>query len=605
MRTAQVTTNLRCNQACAACTARRPQDELAAIQPAAVAARLDAALEAGARELTLTGGEPTMRRDLEALVAHAAGRGAEVVLATNATLLDGPRARALRAAGLARARVNLAGWGGALDAYTRDPGGFARTMAGLDALAAAGVPIELEAAVVRSTAPGLPSLPGQVRGALGAAVERLWLVVPVESPAPQELLPFQAAAAALRDVDDAAREAGLPLKLVAGSPPPPCALPDPTRLASLYALTPGGGARPGHVRLPACDPCLVADRCPGVPSPYLRRFPAPEAAPVLDPRLRRRLALIGSVEAQVARELVTQNRLWDPVKGERLEDVIRVVFQCNQGCRFCFVSTHLPAPPEAQVRAAIAAAARAGRAVALSGGEPTLHPRLAELVALAAEGASLVTLQTNAVRLAEPGAARALAAAGLQEAFVSLHGAEAAVADAVTGAPGTFARSCLGIDALLGAGIRTRINFVICRSNAGQLVPLVGLLAERWPGVDLTLSFVAAATDVVPRDPELIPRYGDVLPEIEGALAEGARRGVHVGGFESMCGLPLCLAPGGPGRFLDLPPVPAGFDRGEFLDAEPCRRCDLRGRCYGLRRSYAELHGTGELRPVRAAERPR
>lgn len=602
MRTALVTTNLRCNQACTYCTARRPQDDLAAIQPAALAARVDGALAGGARELLLGGGEPTLHRGLEALVARAWAGGAEVTLATNATLIDAARARALRDAGLGLARVNLAGWGDPLDEVTRDPGGFARALAGLHALADAGLPIELEAAVVRSTAAGLPGLPRQVRAELGQAVRGLSLVVPVESPAPGELLPFAEVAASLRAVDEAARQAALPLKLAPGSPPPPCVLPDPTRLASLFALTPGGAGRPGHARLDACATCLVADRCPGVPEPYLRRFPPPAAAPVREVRLQRRLALIGSVEAQVARELVTQNRLWDPVKGERLEDVVRVVFQCNQACRFCFVSTHLPAPTEAQVREAIAAAARAGRAVALSGGEPTLHPDLAGLVALAAGGASLVTLQTNAVRLAEPGAAQALADAGLQEAFVSLHGAQAAVADAVTGAPGTFARTCAGVDALQAAGVRVRLNFVICRSNAGQLVPLVRLLAGRWPGADLTLSFVAAATDVVPRDAELLPRYAEVLPEVEAAVAEGARLGVHVGGFESMCGLPLCLVPGRPRRFLDLPPVPPGFDRGEFVDAEACRGCDLLGRCYGLRRSYAELHGTGELRPVRAAD---
>lgn len=602
MRTALVDTNLRCNQACTYCTARRPRDDLAAIQPAALAARIDAALAAGAREILLGGGEPTLHRGLEALVARARAGGAAVVLATNATLLDGARARALRDAGLTLARVNLAGWGDALDAVTRDPGGFARTVAGLEALAAAGLPIELEAAVVRATAPRLPALPRQVRAAFGTAVGGLSLVVPVESPAPEELLPLGAAAAVLREVDDAARSAALPLKLSPGSPPPPCVLPDPARLASLYALTPGGAERPGHRRLQSCPDCLVADRCPGVPAPALERFGAPAATPVLDPRLRRRLALIGSVEAQVARELVTQNRLVDPVHGERLEDIIRVNFHCNQACRFCFVSTHLPTAPEAQVRAAIEAAAHAGRAISLSGGEPTLHPHLPELVALARRGSPLVSLQTNAVRLAEPGLAQALRDAGLQEAFVSLHAAEAGVSDRITGAPGTFERTCAGIDALVGLGLTVRLSFVICRSNLGQLVPVVQLAAARWPGADVNFSFVAASTDVVPRDPELIPRYADVLPALGEAMGEGARLGVRVGGFESMCGLPLCLVPGSPARYLDLPHIPRGFDRGEFADAEPCQRCDLHGRCYGLRRSYAELHGASELRPVRAAD---
>src|SRR5262249_39439398 len=92
-----------------------------------VRAAIDEALARGAREIVLTGGEPAMRRDLAALVAHARARGAErVVLETNATLLDEARARELAAAGIGLVRINLAGFGDALDAVTQDPGGFER-----------------------------------------------------------------------------------------------------------------------------------------------------------------------------------------------------------------------------------------------------------------------------------------------------------------------------------------------------------------------------------------------------------------------------------------------------------------------------------------------
>lgn len=219
MRSSLVVTHLRCNQACTYCTWRRASDDLPAIQRAAVERRVDAAVAEGAGEIVFTGGEPTLRGDLERLVAHARGRGAAVTLATNATLLDRRRVRSLRAAGLALARVNLAAWGDALDAVTRDPGGFARARAGLDALAAEGVPIELEAAVVRSTAPGLAALPAQARASLGEALRSLSLVVPVESPAPGELLTCDAAAT-VGAVRDACVRAGVRLELAPGAAPP-------------------------------------------------------------------------------------------------------------------------------------------------------------------------------------------------------------------------------------------------------------------------------------------------------------------------------------------------------------------------------------------------
>ena len=60
MRTARITTNETCNQACRFCHARRPVDDPAFIRSRAVAARIAQACEQGATELVFTGGEPTL-----------------------------------------------------------------------------------------------------------------------------------------------------------------------------------------------------------------------------------------------------------------------------------------------------------------------------------------------------------------------------------------------------------------------------------------------------------------------------------------------------------------------------------------------------------------
>ena len=135
-RTAHIVTNLRCNQACVWCTRRSAKDDAGFVRGEAVRARIDRALAQGTRELVVTGGEPTMRVDLVALVAHARAGGAErVILETNATLVDPARAVALREAGLDLARVNVPALDEACDALTRDPGGFNRAMAGMQTLA--------------------------------------------------------------------------------------------------------------------------------------------------------------------------------------------------------------------------------------------------------------------------------------------------------------------------------------------------------------------------------------------------------------------------------------------------------------------------------------
>jgi MoaA/NifB/PqqE/SkfB family radical SAM enzyme len=597
MRVARVVTNETCNQNCGFCDARRPAESPSLARAAAVLQRIDEAARGGASEIVLTGGEPSLRRDLPLLVRRAKETaGVAVTLETNAALINEARARALAEAGLDKIRVHLPAWGAEADSITKDEGGFALALEGAFAVARAGIAIEVSTPVVYSNLRAVPELPAKI-AASGLPVRALVFGVPVTSPDPSELVPLLEAAAAIEAAQETARSVGLPVRISIASPIPPCAFAKPSRIAHLFALTRGGADRPGYERLPGCDACAVRDRCPGVPSAALAREPAFAVRPIRDDRTRRRLSMLSTVEEQIARELVTRDvrRLAD---GSTVrENIVRVSFHCNQACRFCFVSTHLPPAEEAAIEAAVAEIGALAGVLTLSGGEPTLNPRLPAYARLGKRlGARHIELQTNAVRLAEPGLAQGLVEAGVDLAFVSLHASSAELSDRITEAPGTFEKTVRGIDAIVAAGMGLRLNFVFCEANRSDFPAYIEMVARRWPGAPVTVSHVAASTDVVPHEASLIPRYTDVMP----FLAEGIRRArllrVELTGFESMCGVPLCQVPDDVSPFFELAEAPP--DGGEFVKAEACGRCALDRRCFGVRRGYAELHGLSELRPI-------
>ena len=108
-------------------------------------------VDLGVRKLRITGGEPLLRRDLERLVEQLAGLddGLDVTLTTNAALLAG-KARGLAAAGLSRITVSLDSLDDEVFRAMNDVDfPVARVLAGIDAAAAAGLPVKVNVVVKR------------------------------------------------------------------------------------------------------------------------------------------------------------------------------------------------------------------------------------------------------------------------------------------------------------------------------------------------------------------------------------------------------------------------------------------------------------------------
>jgi MoaA/NifB/PqqE/SkfB family radical SAM enzyme len=605
--TQQITLTRRCNQACTFCT-HRGEDPTPPRQRAARAVQaVRAAAREGVRSVVLTGAEPTLEWYLKDLIKLARDLGVgEVALETNAIALEPHGGAAALDIDLARVALNSLD-AEVSDAITRDPGGHARTLTGIRSLLDAGTAVELAVALLNEN-----------RGALVDIVTRAPQLFPGVSaivartvatgPAGFRPLPVREAAEQLRDAVAAAERSGIALRIAVDGELPPCVFEEPTKVLPVLrvgrVLLERSGDR--HRRIEACERCAAREVCPGPLADISERVAA-----VAKP-LRAEDPLEGII--QVSQERSRQLREYkssffvDSHDGGVVERrIVRVNFHCNQACDFCFVSRELPPIEHEVIEREIREVARTGAVLDLSGGEPTLNPRLPEYIRLAtSSGVRELDLQTNAIKMSDRAYAQELYDAGLRQAFVSLHGITPKVSDRVTAAPGTFVRTVAGVKNLLSLGVSVRLNFVLCGYNVQELAQFPAFASEELGGKNLVanFSFVAASTDNVPRDTKLIPRFRDVAWALERAHAGAVERGLRWTGFDSKCGVPACYLP----RAIrdthfthDIPDEERARATG-FTKSEVCARCELDKRCYGIRSTYATMYGVDELRPIRNGE---
>jgi radical SAM protein with 4Fe4S-binding SPASM domain len=172
---------VRCNLACSHCRRIETADEAARddLTTAEFRRVLDSTASLGKPIIVFSGGEPLMRNDWEILAAHARSLGLPTALATNGTLVDGPLAERITAAGFRRVSISLDGPDAAThDAFRRVQGSFERALAGIAALRAAGMPMQVNATIAAHNVDQLDDLYALVRK-IDVEALHLFLLVPV------------------------------------------------------------------------------------------------------------------------------------------------------------------------------------------------------------------------------------------------------------------------------------------------------------------------------------------------------------------------------------------------------------------------------------------
>jgi radical SAM protein with 4Fe4S-binding SPASM domain len=169
--------NLRCEHCGSSCEASSPVTELDTAQVVAILRSIAEDFDARRIFVSITGGEPLLRKDLEEVVAEMTRLGMRACIVTNGTLLDRERARRLYQAGMRTASVSIDGDRREHE-EVRGKGTWEKALAGLRAAREVGF-VDVEAITCVRPA-NLGSL-ASVERAVRAAGANLWRLITIDT----------------------------------------------------------------------------------------------------------------------------------------------------------------------------------------------------------------------------------------------------------------------------------------------------------------------------------------------------------------------------------------------------------------------------------------
>ncbi|MCX5796968.1 MAG: radical SAM protein [Elusimicrobia bacterium] len=296
--------------------------------------------------------------------------------------------------------------------------------------------------------------------------------------------------------------------------------------------------------------------------------------------------------------------------GRRL--ALRVTTDCDCDCGHCTMR-ELRGLPARSLADALSAAAEGRRAgcdeLVLLRGEPALWPHLEEFSARArAMGYRFIQVQTSGRAFSRPGLRERLLKA-VDAAEVTLLGADADTHDSLSGAPGSFRETLMGMKVLLAAGKEVLPSVAVLRRNLDGLAAVAPLLRKLGAR---RVQFNFPRPVQMPRDVVTGPlaRLSEAGPAVARAAQAAAALGLSVS-TEGLpwCHLPRALRQGSESaaqwdrfRVDDLQLLQDAFGsqiREGRPEAPPCRRCAARAACPRTWALYLEIFGSSELRPIR------
>lgn len=301
---------------------------------------------------------------------------------------------------------------------------------------------------------------------------------------------------------------------------------------------------------------------------------------------------------------------------------------CNEDCLFCtrrgdelpieFIETK-------KAKEILSKKQKQGyQEVYFDGGEPTLRKDLIELVQFVKDKKFRVAnILTNAVLLSKDKLVKDLLSVKNTQNFtlsfcVSLHSYKKNISEKLVARKNTFDKTIKGIANLIKNGCHNlSIYHIITKYNYQDLPSFVNFIHKKFPPIkDITFSFIYPAGAAL-KNKDIFPQLSKVESYFQRALDLSKKYSINFS--ISTCGtIPLCFLKGYKDvllkqQELDQPEnvglvdtnqdvqyqlATKEFHQKTKIKAAWCSNCLYNEKCGGIWRTYVEMYGLNELKPV-------
>lgn len=303
--------------------------------------------------------------------------------------------------------------------------------------------------------------------------------------------------------------------------------------------------------------------------------------------------------------------------------------ECNENCLFCVKRGSSPVFLKSfttqEIKKILARKRKeCFEGVRFDGGEPTMRKDLAQLISFCKKiKYHSVTVITNGTLLANEKLVKKFLNIKSTKNFnlgfvISLHSHIKNVSEKLTQTPNTFAKTINGLENLTKYGCQNiKIYHLINEYNYKSLPDFVNFINKKFPTIKFILfSFVYPAGAVL-LNKDIIPKLSLVRPYLLKSLKLCKKYQINFD-FPSCGMIPFCLFLGYEKYFIsrqekDRPQnrwiidssqntgynlASKDFHQKTKIKIPECSDCVFYEICPGLWKTYAELHGTKELKPI-------